>query len=383
MKTSLSAVFCLLVSAFAYASTVTTPPFDHDTFIGIRNTTGTDIICAINYYNLEHVALGPEAPFNTFTLPASASWSFSPALRLPELEGPAIVIPDRPRGFVDNEYTGTAVIMWVGGPECIELFESPIDTTAPVITLMGDNPLHLVEGEPFVDPGASATDDTDGNITSRITVTGTVDNLVPGMYELSYTVSDNAGNHASITRTVYVYPTGGVTLCVDATGGMLQIPGISVSIPPDAMPSPATLLLKPISAPSLNLPLNQCHMGPGFTYAVSGLEVILNAFSVTVTVEYPDDNNDQILDGTSIPVENLCVFTTYNGKGLQTLHGELDTVNKTITVEIPGSLLPDSKGTHDLAIVLGANTGEPLPIETMSVALSLAAAALWRLRRKR
>ncbi|WP_276643472.1 DUF5011 domain-containing protein [Caldibacillus debilis] len=78
------------------------------------------------------------------------------------------------------------------------------DTTPPVITLKGDNPLYLNVGDEFVDPGATATDDVDGDLTEQIVVTGSVDTSKPGEYTLTYTVSDSAGNTASVTRTVIV-----------------------------------------------------------------------------------------------------------------------------------------------------------------------------------
>ncbi|REJ13982.1 MAG: hypothetical protein C6W57_15185 [Caldibacillus debilis] len=81
--------------------------------------------------------------------------------------------------------------------------EAP-DTTPPVITLKGDNPLYLNVGDEFVDPGATATDDVDGDLTEQIVVTGSVDTSKPGEYTLTYTVSDSAGNEATATRTVIV-----------------------------------------------------------------------------------------------------------------------------------------------------------------------------------
>ena len=81
--------------------------------------------------------------------------------------------------------------------------EAP-DTTPPVITLKGDNPLYLNVGDEFVDPGATATDDVDGDLTEQIVVTGSVDTSKPGEYILTYTVSDSAGNEATETRTVIV-----------------------------------------------------------------------------------------------------------------------------------------------------------------------------------
>jgi hypothetical protein len=82
------------------------------------------------------------------------------------------------------------------------------DTTPPEITLLGDNPIqiYISAGDSFTDPGATASDDTDGDISSKIVIGGdTVDSLIPGTYILTYDVSDASGNSATqITRSVIV-----------------------------------------------------------------------------------------------------------------------------------------------------------------------------------
>lgn len=77
------------------------------------------------------------------------------------------------------------------------------DTTAPVVTLKGDNPMNINVGATFTDPGATATDDTDGAITD-IDVTGSVTTSTAGTYTLKYSATDEAGNTGSATRTVNV-----------------------------------------------------------------------------------------------------------------------------------------------------------------------------------
>jgi hypothetical protein len=84
------------------------------------------------------------------------------------------------------------------------------DTTKPSITLLGKNPDTLQRTLTYVDAGATATDDIDGNITANIKRTGTVDSSKVGTYILTYTVSDIAGNTTSKTRTVIVINKVGV-----------------------------------------------------------------------------------------------------------------------------------------------------------------------------
>jgi hypothetical protein len=78
------------------------------------------------------------------------------------------------------------------------------DTTPPVVTLVGANPLNLDVGTPFSDPGATASDACEGNVAATIFRSGTVNPTVPGAYTLTYTVSDSSGNTTTTNRTVLV-----------------------------------------------------------------------------------------------------------------------------------------------------------------------------------
>ena len=78
------------------------------------------------------------------------------------------------------------------------------DTTKPVITLIGDAKVTTKQNETYTDAGAKATDNVDGDITSSIKTTSTVNTSKLGTYVVTYTVSDKAGNKSTKTRTVTV-----------------------------------------------------------------------------------------------------------------------------------------------------------------------------------
>ena len=85
---------------------------------------------------------------------------------------------------------------------------SVTDTTAPVITLVGDAQITVEVGSTYTDLGATASDNYDGDITADISVTNPVDTSVIGSYTVTYNVSDSSGNAASeVTRTVNVTDT--------------------------------------------------------------------------------------------------------------------------------------------------------------------------------
>jgi hypothetical protein len=78
-----------------------------------------------------------------------------------------------------------------------------LDTSAPVIALIGANPLEIYKGATFSDPGATVTDNADA--TRTIAGTGEVNTATVGNYTLNYNTTDAAGNPAvQVTRTVNV-----------------------------------------------------------------------------------------------------------------------------------------------------------------------------------
>jgi hypothetical protein len=74
---------------------------------------------------------------------------------------------------------------------------------APVITIIGAASVSIEEGTAYVDAGATATDEQDGDIT--VEVVSTVDTDTVGTYTVTYTAEDSAGNMAQAQiRTVEV-----------------------------------------------------------------------------------------------------------------------------------------------------------------------------------
>ncbi|MFL0810243.1 MAG: DUF5011 domain-containing protein [Agarilytica sp.] len=132
---------------------------------------------------------------------------------------------------VDTSNEGTYLITYnavdAAGNQAIPQTRTVIvtpDTVAPVITLLGDNPMNLLVGSEYIEENATAIDNVDGDLSASIVITGEVNIFIEGQYVLTYSVSDAAGNPASATRTVNVVgdvvaPTitliGGATMTVD------------------------------------------------------------------------------------------------------------------------------------------------------------------------
>ena len=78
------------------------------------------------------------------------------------------------------------------------------DRIVPEIALIGEASVNIPAGQEYVDPGATAFDDIDGDITEKIEVSGSINSTVVGTQSITYRVADRAGNFASVTRTVIV-----------------------------------------------------------------------------------------------------------------------------------------------------------------------------------
>lgn len=83
-----------------------------------------------------------------------------------------------------------------------------IDTTAPVVTVTGDNPTNIRVGDTYTEMGATAMDNYDLDVTPSIITTGSVDNSIAGTYTITYTVTDSNSNVGSATRDVVVRELG-------------------------------------------------------------------------------------------------------------------------------------------------------------------------------
>ncbi|WNG60549.1 DUF5011 domain-containing protein [Archangium gephyra] len=105
---------------------------------------------------------------------------------------------------------------------------SVVDTTPPAVSLVGYASETLECRKPYVETGAVATDQCSGDLSSAVTVSGSINTRVPGTYTLTYSAKDASGNVGSATRTVTVVP-GASGTCEDRGGGW--IPTGSMALP--------------------------------------------------------------------------------------------------------------------------------------------------------
>lgn len=74
----------------------------------------------------------------------------------------------------------------------------------PVITLNGEANITINVGETYTELGATARDDKDGDISSRISISGSVNTSKAGKYTITYSVKNSNGKETKKTRTITV-----------------------------------------------------------------------------------------------------------------------------------------------------------------------------------
>ncbi len=72
------------------------------------------------------------------------------------------------------------------------------------MTLHGSKDTYVKTGENYIESGVHVLDVKEGDLTSSVTTSGSVDTSKPGDYTVTYTVRNAAGMEDSIERTVHV-----------------------------------------------------------------------------------------------------------------------------------------------------------------------------------
>lgn len=113
-------------------------------------------------------------------------------------------ITDRVVRIEDAGKITYAVVDSSGNPATAEREIPYFDPLPPEISLEGGDYYAIPTGTFYVDPGYSATDNVDGDLTEVVSVEGEVNWLEPGIYPVVYTVTDAYQNVATVTRNVEV-----------------------------------------------------------------------------------------------------------------------------------------------------------------------------------
>jgi choice-of-anchor A domain-containing protein len=129
-------------------------------------------------------------------------------------------LPVTKAGTVDANAPGNYTVVYSAGDTSghsasLTRSYTVVDTLAPSIWLNGPDAITLACESAWVDPGASAGDQCDLNLTDQITTSGGVDTTQSGNYAITYSVTDAAGHTSSVSLSVTVGPcdNGGGDTC--------------------------------------------------------------------------------------------------------------------------------------------------------------------------
>lgn len=144
-----------------------------------------------------------------------------------------------------------------------------LDTIAPSLTLLGSSTIDLYVGDSYSDAGAMATDTPEGDISSRIIVTGLpLDTASAGERTLSYDVADLAGNSATqIYRQIRIIATSTTSTSTEEVG--TTTPPIATSTPPISTSTP------PIATTTTEIVVSSSHSTHSSSGRVLGASIIL------------------------------------------------------------------------------------------------------------
>tara|TARA_Y100000768_G_scaffold320812_1_gene256683 strand:- start:158 stop:3280 length:3123 start_codon:yes stop_codon:yes gene_type:complete len=174
-----------------------------------------------------------------------------------------------------------------------------VDTTAPVIELVGSGTVTIEVGTAYLDAGATALDNVDGDITSSIITTNNVDSNTVGTYSVTYDVTDSSGNPAiQVSRTVTV------------TTAPNNPPTInSVSLTPTSATVTSVMVCSPVGASDSDGDT----ITYGYAWYVNGLatsstsSTLSGAFSKGDSVSCTITPNDGTEDGSTVTSNSVTI----------------------------------------------------------------------------
>ncbi len=92
----------------------------------------------------------------------------------------------------------------VGNVSSVQSVSTILDNTDPIITILGINPITIYKDSSYVDDGALANDNMDGDLTSYISILNNVDVSNIGQYFVNYYIIDSSENSIVASRVVNV-----------------------------------------------------------------------------------------------------------------------------------------------------------------------------------
>lgn len=110
----------------------------------------------------------------------------------------------------ENKYAGMNIKLWTAATDNLNASDTlfwnwgVMDTIRPEIILRAQDTIRLALNDRYTEPGATAYDNIDGDITDKIAINGSVFTTIDSSYTIAYSVKDQFGNQA-VTKNRIVY----------------------------------------------------------------------------------------------------------------------------------------------------------------------------------
>ena len=204
---------------------------------------------------------------------------------------------------------------------------------APIITLLGDAAVSIIQSSGYVDAGATAFDTEDGDLTASIVTVNPVDTNVIGVYIVTYDVTDSDGNDApQVIRTVTVHQKQGGGCRGDCTYPKISSFGVDSNfITPTGFYTPYPLITantgenKTFTVKGCDgMGISHISLALGLTpdqYIADAQTILTNsiAFNGVVTTNEFDPNNNVKVLNTAVSKSQSCVTATFTVEFLSPL----------------------------------------------------------------
>ena len=142
----------------------------------------------------EILVLSDEGPFEV---------EYGSEFTLPTAEGKFNLTEVAAEGSIDTTRLGTQTVTYRYLRVEKTVTVTVVDTVRPVIKLLGDAEMSIRQVDPYVEPGFTAWDNVDGDITDRVVIKSDLNTKEEGFYTITYEVfGENAGANAKpLTKT--------------------------------------------------------------------------------------------------------------------------------------------------------------------------------------
>ncbi|KAB7668431.1 immune inhibitor A domain-containing protein [Bacillus sp. B1-b2] len=262
-------------------------------------------------------------------------------------------------GYVDTTTTGEYELYYIvvdsSGNEVVVVRTITVqDTTAPILTLSGEETITLESGQAYLEPGFTASDIVDGNISDKVVVSGDL-RFAVGTYTVTYTVTDAAGNTATANRTIKVQDTTAPELSLKGSHSITLLKGEEYKehgyLAKDNVDGDLT------NNVTVSGEVDTNNVG-GYTLTYTVVDSSGNKTSVerTIVVNELPVTNEESNQGTGSPGNNGSSGTTEN-KGSTSNTGKTntgETIKSTNTNSSSGSKLPNTASSTYNWILAGA-----------------------------